>query len=192
MSLNTAHLNGEVFLDKGEKILLCSDGVTLVWCGQKSAVFQGTKTGILYLTTNRLIFISKPGLNKMISFSFPFESLSEVEIEQPSFSANYIKGKVRAQRDGNWTGEAKFKITFKKGGAIEFGEAMKRVARLAFCVVKQTPPPYVALPAVYGLHSQETDSAEVGRSVYSYPNKSLMNNDIPPPAYKSLLTKEEK
>lgn len=54
----------------------------------------------------------------------------QVEIEQPVFGANYIKGKVRAQPNGNWVGEAKFKLTFKSGGAIEFGQAMLKAAYL--------------------------------------------------------------
>lgn len=53
-----------------------------------------------------------------------------MEIEQPVFGANYIKGKVRAQPNGNWVGEAKFKLTFKSGGAIEFGQAMLKAAYL--------------------------------------------------------------
>lgn len=53
-----------------------------------------------------------------------------MEIEQPVFGANYIKGKVRAQPNGNWIGEAKFKLTFKRGGAIDFGQAMLKAAYL--------------------------------------------------------------
>lgn len=51
-------------------------------------------------------------------------------MEQPVFGANYIKGTVQAQPHGGWTGEAKFKLTFKHGGAIEFGQAMLKVASL--------------------------------------------------------------
>ena len=32
--------------------------------------------------------------DKMVSFSFPFVALKDVELEQPVFGANYIKGKV--------------------------------------------------------------------------------------------------
>lgn len=46
------------------------------------------------------------------------------------FGANYIKGKVRAQPNGNFIGEVKFKLTFKSGGAIEFGQAMLKAAHL--------------------------------------------------------------
>jgi WW-domain ligand protein. len=44
------------------------------------------------------------------------------------FGANYIKGKVRAQPNGNWIGEAKFKLMFKSGGAIDFGQAMLKTS----------------------------------------------------------------
>lgn len=51
-------------------------------------------------------------------------------MEQPVFAANYIKGKVRAQPNGKWVGESKFKIIFKKGGAIEFAQAMMKAASM--------------------------------------------------------------
>lgn len=59
----------------------------------------------------------------------------QVEIEQPVFGANYIKGKVRAQPNGNWEGEAKFKLLFKKGGAIEFGQAMLKTVNMGMICV---------------------------------------------------------
>lgn len=59
-----------------------------------------------------------------------------MELEQPLFGANYIKGKVRAQPNGNWIGEAKFKLMFKSGGAIDFGQAMLKAAHMGmYCVV---------------------------------------------------------
>lgn len=47
------------------------------------------------------------------------------------FGANYIKGKVRAQPNGNFVGEVKFKLYFKSGGAIEYGMALLRAAKTA-------------------------------------------------------------
>lgn len=46
------------------------------------------------------------------------------------FAANFIKGKIRAQPNGNFVGEVKFKLTFKSGGAIEYGTAMLKAAHL--------------------------------------------------------------
>lgn len=53
-----------------------------------------------------------------------------MSVEQPMFSANYIKGKVSAQPNGNYNGEVRFKLTFKSGGAIEYGQAMLKAAHL--------------------------------------------------------------
>lgn len=92
-----------------------------------------------------MIFNAKKFEDAMKSFSFPFVCLSEVEVEQPMFGANFIRGKVRAQADGQFIGEAKFKMVFKSGGAIEFAQAMLRAAHMA----QQNnhgaePPPYTA------------------------------------------------
>ena len=46
------------------------------------------------------------------------------------FGANYLKGKVRAQPNGGWVGEAKFKLHFKHGGAIEYGQALLQAAAI--------------------------------------------------------------
>lgn len=60
---------------------------------------------------------------------------SQVTVEQPMFSANYIKGKVRAQPNGNFIGEVKFKLIFKSGGAIEYGQAMLKAAHLGMYLI---------------------------------------------------------
>lgn len=64
-------------------------------------------------------------------------------MEQPVFGANYIKGKVRAQDNGQFVGEAKFKLLFKAGGAIEFAQVMLRAAHMAKSNANNSaPPPY--------------------------------------------------
>ena len=77
-----------------------------------------------------MIFNNKKKSDPMQSFSFPFVALKDVELEQPIFGANYIKGIVRAQPNGKFVGEAKFKLHFKSGGAIDFGQAMLRAAQM--------------------------------------------------------------
>lgn len=42
----------------------------------------------------------------MQSFSLPFRSMRDVELEQPIFGANYIKGRVVAEPDGIMSREA--------------------------------------------------------------------------------------
>ena len=94
MALNTAHANGGVLMHAGECILLFCDNVQMEFAGQDGAEFRGEKKGRLYLTTHRMIFNTKKQDDPMKSFSFPFVALKDVELEQPIFGANYIKGKV--------------------------------------------------------------------------------------------------
>jgi len=144
MALNSAHANGGVLIHAGECILLFCDNVQMEFAGQEGPEFRGEKKGRLYLTTHRMIFNNKKQEDAMKSFSFPFVTLKDVELEQPIFGANYIKGKVRAQPGGNFTGEAKFKLHFKSGGAIDFGQAMLKAATLASRNYQggDMPPPY--------------------------------------------------
>lgn len=99
--------------------------------GQDGAMFKGTKAGRIYLTTHRIIFNNKKTSDALQSFSAPFICLNDVELEQPVFGANYIRGKIRAQQNGNFNGEVKFKLAFKSGGCIDFGQALLRAASLA-------------------------------------------------------------
>ncbi|KAF9413130.1 hypothetical protein HW555_008572 [Spodoptera exigua] len=144
MSLNTAHADHGVLIHAGECIILFSDNVTIDFYGNDTSEFAGTKEGRIYLTSHRMIFNSKSRTEPLRSFSFPFVTLMDVAIEQPMFSANYIKGKVHAQPNGNFIGEVKFKIVFKSGGAIEFGQAMLKAAHLAtrHSAPSSMPPPY--------------------------------------------------
>nr|CAH0110149.1 unnamed protein product [Daphnia galeata] len=128
MSLNTAHANNGVLIYAGECILLYCDNVVMEFSGQDRPEFKGDKAGRLYLTTHRMIFNSSNTKDPLLSFSFPFCTMKDVELEQPMFGANYIKGKVRAQPNGGWVGEVKFKLHFKHGGAIEYGQAMLQAA----------------------------------------------------------------
>lgn len=111
-------------------IILFCDNVTMEFHGQEQAEFYGKKEGRLYLTTHRMIFNAKDRKEKMQSFSFPFVTLSGIELEQPVFGANYISGKCRAQPNGNWIGECKFKLRFKSGGAVDYAQALLRAASM--------------------------------------------------------------
>ena len=155
MALNTAHANGGVLIHAGESILLFCDNVQMEFAGQDGVEFKGEKKGRLYLTTHRMIFNNKKQDDPMVSFSFPFVTLKDVELEQPIFGANYIKGKVRAQPGGNFTGEAKFKLHFKSGGAIDFGQAMLKAAQMASRNYNgnDLPPPYT--PNIFFVRDRE-------------------------------------
>nr|CAD7257282.1 unnamed protein product [Timema shepardi] len=194
MSLNTAHANGGVLIHAGECILLYSDNVSMEFHGQDNPEFKGSKNGRLYLTTHRMIFNAKDSREKMQSFSFPFITLKDVELEQPVFGANYIKGKVRAQPNGNWVGEAKFKLMFKSGGAIEFGQAMLKAAQMGESSrngPSDSPPPYTA-PAGPWYAAPPPAYAPPPNGYYGWvppthtfpdapPANSVFMTDMPPP-----------
>ncbi|KAF2343833.1 GRAM domain, partial [Trinorchestia longiramus] len=92
---------------------------------------SGSKTGRLYLTSHRVIFTNSKDKDPLLSFAAPFCALSKVELEQPVFGANYIKGQVKGQPNGGFdTRQVNFSLTFKHGGAIEFGQALLKVAAM--------------------------------------------------------------
>ncbi|KAK6633193.1 hypothetical protein RUM43_000757 [Polyplax serrata] len=147
MSLNTAHANDNgVLIHSGEQIILYSDDVTMEFSGQHQPEFKGTKSGRIYLTTHRMIFNNKKKHDSLQSFSFPFIVMTDVGLEQPVFGANYIRGVVTAQPNGNWAGQAKFKLVFKSGGAIDFGQAMLKAASFAKRNAPYGPPPPYVVP----------------------------------------------
>lgn len=78
----------------------------------------------------QIIFITEKQTDALKSFSIPFTCMREVGLEQPVFGANHIKGGVVAEIGGNWVGQAKFKLWFYSGGAIEFGQAMMHAGQL--------------------------------------------------------------
>jgi len=147
MSVNTAHANNGVLIYAGESIILYCNAVTMGISKELDPALSGDKKGRIYLTTHRIIFVNDDKKNKLMSVSVPFFALSKVELEQPIFGANYIKGKMAGQADGGFGGRVvDFKLVFKKGGAIEFGQAMLKVASMAGRISTTAPPPYMAPP----------------------------------------------
>ncbi|GFW37380.1 WW domain-binding protein 2 [Trichonephila clavipes] len=191
MSLNTAHANGGVLIYNGELILLYCDGVEMSLEGGDTKEFGGTKKGRIYLTTHRMIFINKSEKDPLQSFSFPFFSMTGLELEQPIFGANYIKGVVNAQPGGNWFGKAVFKLKFFTGGAIEFGQAMLRAAKMASQHMPPQPPSYMpqqgpyypAPPPAYTPPSEGINGFVPPTHVFpdAPPANSVYTSNMPPP-----------
>jgi hypothetical protein len=80
------------------------------------------------------------------SLAMPFVCLNNINLEQPIFGANYLSGTLAAQPGGNFEGEVGWKLTFNKGGCIDFGKALRH----AVLMVQgqngrpaNAPPPYV-------------------------------------------------
>nr|XP_045361746.1 LOW QUALITY PROTEIN: WW domain-binding protein 2-like [Camelus bactrianus] len=133
MALNKNHSEGGgVIVSNTESILMSYDHVELTSNDMRNVpeAFKGAKKGTVYLTSYRVIFLSKEK-DAMQSFMMPFYLMKDCEIKQPVFGANYIKGTVKAEAGGGWEGSASYKLTFMAGGAIEFGQRMLQVASQA-------------------------------------------------------------
>lgn len=172
--------------------MLYCDGVDLTFEGPDAREFKGTKRGRIYLTTHRMVFTNKDTKDTLQSFSFPFHTVTNLELEQPIFGANYIKGAVKAEPNGNWTGHCTFKLKFMKGGAIEFGQAMIEAAKSASRYTSgQAPPPYTAPTGPYYCPPPPAymppPNAQYGFTVPSNvfpdapPANTVFMTDMPPP-----------
>uniref|UniRef100_A0A914GZL4 GRAM domain-containing protein n=1 Tax=Globodera rostochiensis TaxID=31243 RepID=A0A914GZL4_GLORO len=156
MSLNTANTpDGRgVIIYNGEIILLFVREVNLSFDKCTNAEFKGTKKGNLYLTSHRIIFnnTATASPSNFKSISMPFGCLRNVKLEQPIFGANYLAGELIAQAEGNWEGQANWKLTFNRGGCIDFGQALLKTSDMAnnFCPrPANAPPPYAPPPGAY-------------------------------------------
>ncbi|XP_063252136.1 postacrosomal sheath WW domain-binding protein [Prinia subflava] len=153
MALNRNHSQeGGVVIPNAESILKQCKDVELSFSDVtgKPEIFKGTKKGMLYLTPYRMIFVSK-GKDPMLSFMMPFYLVKGCSIEQPVFSANYIKGQIQAEVGGGWEGQGMFKLTFNSGGAIEFGQLMLKAASSVSSGVPLQNPScgYTSVPGGY-------------------------------------------
>nr|XP_002721448.1 postacrosomal sheath WW domain-binding protein isoform X1 [Oryctolagus cuniculus] len=136
MAVNQSHTEdrrGPV-IPYGESLLEQCPGVHLSFPQQPqgSSLFSGTKSGTLFLTSYRVIFLTSHSVSDpMLSFMMPFDLMKSCTIEQPVFGANYIKGTIHAAPDGGWEGQATFKLVFRAGGAIHFAQLMMEAASAA-------------------------------------------------------------
>jgi len=152
--------------------------------------FKGKKHGRVYLTTHRVIFNNKDAKDTLQSFSMPFFTMKELELEQPVFGANYIKGKVKPEPNGNWEGEGHFKMWFNKGGAIEFGQAMMHAGKMASRYFPPQLPVYSPPTAGY-YQAPPPAYAPPGGQMYAFvpyqtfptapPADSVFMYEAPPP-----------
>ncbi|XP_019614122.1 PREDICTED: WW domain-binding protein 2-like isoform X1 [Branchiostoma belcheri] len=196
MAVNRSHhQNGGVLVFHGERIVMDYDGVELVFedpePGPLSDHLKGTKKGKVFLTNYRVIFHTK-GRDLMQSFHMPFHLMKGVEIKQPMFGANAIKGKVSAEPGGGWEGKVVFKFTFNHGGAIEFGQGLLKLGSEASRNGNRAPPMpmgNVYMPPPNGAYAPGPPPPGVFDPAYAppaYPTAPPMANGAygaPPPPY---------
>nr|XP_025138554.1 postacrosomal sheath WW domain-binding protein isoform X2 [Bubalus bubalis] len=136
MAVNQSHTESRrgALIPSGESVLKQCEDVDLCFLQKpvESYLFNGTKKGTLFLTSYRVVFVTSHLVNDpMLSFMMPFGLMSDCTIEQPIFAPNYIKGTIQAAPGGGWEGQAVFKLSFRKGGAIEFAQLMVKAASAA-------------------------------------------------------------
>uniref|UniRef100_A0A6P8J3F2 WW domain-binding protein 2-like isoform X2 n=1 Tax=Actinia tenebrosa TaxID=6105 RepID=A0A6P8J3F2_ACTTE len=115
----------------GDYVVYHQDGVQFELQGDGIPGFlKGSRKGNIFISTNRVIFA--PSVNHGVgSFSMNFQSIRGVQVKQPMFGANYLKGDVISEPEGGWAGRATFNITFNSGGAIEFAEHFRQAVSKA-------------------------------------------------------------
>lgn len=181
------------------RILLFSDAVTIDFNHNEAAIFKGRKQGRIYLTTHRIIFNTKNlAKNEAFkSFSVPFLTLSDVKLEQPTFGANYIKGRISAQENGGFVGEVSFKVQFQSGGAIDFGQSLLQAAQMARNNSKGlTPPPYEvpmgnwyqAPPPAYSPNGQSYGWLPQNSTLANSPDPNTVFMTNNPPPYPGIIS----
>ncbi|VEL22646.1 unnamed protein product, partial [Protopolystoma xenopodis] len=111
-------------------LLIFYDGCDLKLSDNDYPAFKNTAHGRIYLTSHRVIFVSKKA-SSLMSFSMPFVNMKGIQIKQPVLGANRIEGKVYPQQHEPWQGSVTFFLTFNHGGAIEFGKALLQLGKLA-------------------------------------------------------------
>ncbi|KAF8355706.1 hypothetical protein PRIPAC_97329, partial [Pristionchus pacificus] len=195
MSLNTSTTpDGRgVLVYNGELILLYTKNVVMSFDGNVQPYFKGKKEGCLYLTSHRIIFVSGNTGTPFRSFAMPFFGLQEVKLEQPLMGSNYLKGHVQALPDGNFGGEVKWKLSFPKGGCIDFGQALLAAVHLASRQRPSQAPPvyaptahatYAAAPPTY-YEAPKGPYYGFQAPVHVFPDRPSEGNvyvfDTPPP-----------
>uniref|UniRef100_A0A0X3PUK1 GRAM domain-containing protein n=1 Tax=Schistocephalus solidus TaxID=70667 RepID=A0A0X3PUK1_SCHSO len=191
MSINCCHTRDHsgVILFFGERLLVNYDGCELKLSGKGSQP-KGNYSGTAFLTSHRVLFLPKKGDKQLLSLSMPFVYMKEVDIKQPTFGANRIEGFVLAESNA-WEGRLPFSLTFKHGGAIEFGKALlelgTRASKLRNSYVPPPPPPmteyYSCPPPAYAppygdpYYSFMTQHPAFGPPV---PDSLYQSNSLPP------------
>ena len=193
MSMNTATTpDGRgVLLYSGEMILIYIKQVQMSFSGPTEPEMNGKKDGALYLTSHRIIFTSERNDRPFKSFAMPLYMIQDVKLEQPLLGANYLKGFVQALPGGNFTGEVRWKLSFPKGGCIDFGRALLGAVERVSGYRSTTAPPsyegysapvYHAAPTNYYVAPQAYAATFPTMTAFQErPQGNLYVHDQPPP-----------
>ncbi|RIA93506.1 hypothetical protein C1645_762169 [Glomus cerebriforme] len=159
----------------GEKILLEQGKVSLVLdMGGGYPGNAGTlkADGGIYLTNQRVIFISRPLLDHFKSLSIPLLNLKEGKLQQPWFGANYYQAIVTPVPNGGLPAPGQLKITFKEGGGFEFSTVYKELMLRLFENEGTAPVEHTEPLPIYTPRQENSSSAQT--------STTSCNNVVPP------------
>ncbi|TPX40023.1 hypothetical protein SeLEV6574_g06853 [Synchytrium endobioticum] len=146
MSINGASLqpdNKTPVLVQGEKLFYSQDGVRFEFEGAGGGMSYASKTGSLYLTNLRMVYVLNPLLDHLKTFNVPLENLKDGKFIQPWFDANRYEGTVIPVPHGGLRERGIMKLTFKEGGGFEFSSIFQQLRSR----ITGEPTQYENLPA---------------------------------------------
>ncbi|CAH1768155.1 4309_t:CDS:2 [Entrophospora sp. SA101] len=116
----------------GEKVFFSQEKVSLIldMGGGYPGNHPNLKAeGIVFVTNQRIIFLSHPSLEHFKSLSIPLLNLKDGKFQQPWFAPNYYQATMIPVSNGGLTSPGELKITFKEGGGFEFSSYYKEVLK---------------------------------------------------------------
>ncbi|XP_065659900.1 WW domain-binding protein 2 isoform X2 [Hydra vulgaris] len=181
MSVNAVQANGGRLTLQGDYVVYHQDGVDFSLEGDRvPSNLIGNYTGDMFITNLKLIFVNSSSAKGYQTFSMDFQGIRNVEVKQPIFGANFLKGFVKSEPNGGWEGNANFKIVFPKGGAIEFADQFQRAVNQSSRYRQNgmaPPPPQPAFVPQQGYYQPAGYYAQPG----FYPQDPMQNGAYYPP-----------
>ncbi|TPX35781.1 hypothetical protein SmJEL517_g01916 [Synchytrium microbalum] len=149
MSINGATLqadNKTPVLIQAEKLFYSQDGIRFEFEGASGGypgnlASYSSKTGSLYLTNLRMIYVPTPLLETLKTFNVPLENVRDGKFVQPWFDANRYEGMlcdllfgslisssaVIPVPHGGLKERGTMKLTFREGGGFEFSSIFQQL-----------------------------------------------------------------
>ncbi|EPY51061.1 WW domain binding protein-2 [Schizosaccharomyces cryophilus OY26] len=118
----------EPLLLENECVFSHYNGIALsLLCNPPSAKSWTSTKGCLYLTNQRIIYITDEENNTFADFQVPISNIKDTKLNQPFFGANYYSGVVMPVKNGGIPSEAEVKFQFNEGGIFDFVECWNRL-----------------------------------------------------------------
>ncbi|WBW74945.1 WW domain binding protein-2-like protein [Schizosaccharomyces osmophilus] len=118
----------EPFLLENECIFARYDGIALsLMCNPPSSKSWASTQGCMYLTNQRIIYITEEENNTFSDFQVPIGNFKDTKLNQPFFGANYYSGVATPVKNGGIPSEAEVKLQFNEGGIFHFVECWNRL-----------------------------------------------------------------